>query len=100
MGLVLNSLLLIVGLSALGFGFWPVSLVCFVYLGANFWKSTRKKNDGHRGSTAGRNARLTGFVILSALAILAYQSGGTFSPVLFGVLAILILTWKRMPGLG
>jgi hypothetical protein len=102
MGRVLKAVVLVLGLVSYSFGSWVVGTACFVYV----LLSSRSVNA--RGSSVGsaRNLvvgnRAAASIILASLALVALASGGTYSPVVFTSLAILVYLGPRLsiaPGL-
>ena len=101
MGLMFKGLVVFVGLITLGAGLWPISLLCFAYIGYSVWASTRRKRiyvKDERGQAQPPQVRksyfrkryiLAGFFFL--LALVALGNRGTYSPLVFGSIGALIV---------
>jgi hypothetical protein len=103
-------LLFVVGLVLLGLGAWPFSVPIFAYL----FVPPLLRRRGFGGAAATQNAsgskrRHTisplkiGGVVLLVLGVIALASGGTFSPIVFGVPGLVLVLGrprKLLPGAG
>jgi hypothetical protein len=104
MGWLLKAAAFFVGLVCLGIGLWPVSLLCFGYLGYLLWSATRKRRVHVMGRRGGapeppqpqRPALFKKRYIVAGLffilALVALGAGGTASPFVFlslGVVTVL-----------
>jgi hypothetical protein len=101
MGWMFKGLVVIVGLITLGAGLWPISLLCFAYIGYAVWASTRRRRiyvRDERGQAQIPQVKkshfkkryvLAGFSFL--LALVALGDRGTYSPVAFGSIGALIV---------
>jgi hypothetical protein len=97
MGWMRKLLVLFVGLAFVGTGLWFLGILCFGYLILTL-RSGKVK--GAQPSSKGRLAVSPRYLIAGALIILslvAFASGGTFSPILFGSLATIVLIWPLLP---
>ncbi|HEV2389981.1 MAG TPA: hypothetical protein VGS04_04570, partial [Nitrososphaerales archaeon] len=117
MGWKLKGLAVIVGLMLISLGAWPVSALLFLYAASGFLfrgrRGTRAK--GANGGVApaypqqgpqaaspvkfkGRMGhpvlRIIGLAFL-ALSAVAFTRGGTFSPLVFGVVGLVLLLWGK-----
>ncbi|MDA4115701.1 MAG: hypothetical protein OK442_04005 [Thaumarchaeota archaeon] len=126
MGLMLKGLAVLVGLMLISLGAWPISALLFLYAASGFL--ARGLRRGQRRAAAGGGAqapvqqgapvappvsfksrvghparRIAGVFFLGLSAI-ALTQGGTFSPLLFGGLGLVLLLWGtpvvRLGGLG
>jgi len=96
MGWVAKAIILLIGLSLLGTVFWFFGIVCLGYL-ILAWRT---------GKGAGTRSSLRGLLVrpryllagsLGMLSLVAFASGGTFSPILFLFLACVVFVWPRLP---
>jgi hypothetical protein len=97
MGWIRKLLILFVGLAFMGTGFWIFGILCFGYLILTLRsgkpKATQSSSKGH---LIARPRYLLGGALV-VLSLAAFASGGTFSPILFGSLAAVVLIWPVLP---
>ena len=96
MGWIWKAVVLFVGLALLGSGFWPFGILCLGYLVVPFFYGKRKDGGPTKVGLA-MSSRYVLASILLFLSLLALASGGTLSPIVFGVLAALALLWPLLP---
>jgi hypothetical protein len=99
MGWKLNGLALVAGLVSLTLGVWPVWTGCFGYLAYRLWRATRRNkvyiDKGDAGPDPRKPSRLKKRYVLAGamvvLGLVAFSRGGTFSPLLFFSLALVVV---------
>jgi hypothetical protein len=97
MGWIRKAVVLFIGLALLGTGFWPFGILCFGYL------VLALRSGGGKGAPSpsrGRPGVSPRYLLAGALVVLslvAFASGGTFSPILFVSLAAVVLAWPMLP---
>jgi len=93
-------LALFVGLISLGLGLWPVCLLAFLYLAFSLRKPKTQRTTAHRQDVFSNPKRpWTRYalgVLLLLLAAVAIGAGGTFSPVVFLLSGLLVLSWPHL----
>jgi len=83
MGWKAKSLTLLLGLLLLASGLWPLSLICFLWLWFSFRSRSAKASTRPAGGSSFVSLRgIIGSALLF-LSLVAFLSGGTFSPILF-----------------
>ena len=90
MGRVVKAVVLVLGLIALGLGSWVIGIVCLVYV---LLSSRSVKSRGSSSASSNRSLvgkKMAASIILGFLALVAFESGGTYSPMVFVSLAILV----------
>ena len=86
----------LLGLAFLASALWPVSILCFLYVGLYIRSSRAHKSSSTLSGALPSSARhLVGFTLI-ALFVVALLSGGTFSPVVFLVGGCLVLSWPSV----
>ena len=96
----LRLLALFVGLISLSLGLWPLFLLSVVYLAFSLRKTKTQRTTVH-GQGAFPNpkrpwGRYVLGVLLFLLAAVAMGAGGTFSPIVFSLSGLLVLSWPRL----
>jgi hypothetical protein len=88
---------LFVGLIAFSLGVWLIGILCFIYLLAPLKpkKGAGGPSTGTGGTPIGRGTVLA--LVFALLALVAFASGGTLSPLVFLSLATLAYLWRRLP---
>lgn len=100
MGWGLRIVTVLVVLVALSLGAWPISLLALVYLAYSFRKPRMQRAVILRQEVFAKPKRpwgryvLGGFLLL--LAVIASGSGGTFSPVIFFLVGLAVLSWPLL----
>ena len=100
MGWLLKTGAFLLAIMLFGVGAWEITLAIFAWL---FVPPILKARRGKGASQGNGNPRgrfpvryvLGGFLLL--LAFVAYLAHGTFSPLVFGSLGVLIVLWGRLP---
>ena len=92
MGLWVKVAAAAVGLLLIGGPFWPVALISFAYLALSL-RPRRTPRAGSPGRGPGGRARYVLALLLFALSVLAYFSGGSLSPVVFSLGGGVALSW-------
>jgi hypothetical protein len=95
MGRLLKAAVLVLGLVAFGFGSWIVGTACFLYL----LLSSRSKSGfstcvGSVGTFIGKRTAIS--LVLAFLVLVAFASGGIYSPVVFLSSALLVYLWPLL----
>jgi len=110
MGIGTKALLFVLALTLLGLGAWPFSVLIFAYLFVP--PLLRRRGDGAAAPTQPAmgprkkhtvsTPKIVGAILL-VLGLIALASGGTFSPIVFGVPGLVLLLGsprKLLPGVG
>ncbi len=100
MGWLGKSLAVLLALMLLGAGVWQLSLPIFAWLLLppvfRAWK--RRPTSQDKGKPRGKlQVRYALGGLLFVLAFLGYLAHGSFSPFVFGSLAVLVMLWGRIP---
>ncbi len=93
MGIFSSAALIFVALVAFGVGLWPVTLLASGYLAASAWRRTRRSH-GAKDARVHRNLSALRYPAAGALLVLslvAFTSGGVFSPLVLAGIAVLIM---------
>lgn len=97
MGWIKKAVILFVGLALLGSGLWLFGVLCLGYLVISFFTGKgRGTQPAPRGHLSVRPSYIAAAALL-ALALVAFASGGIFSPIVFGALALVVLLWPFTP---
>jgi hypothetical protein len=102
MGRALKVVILVLGLIAFGLGSWVFGTVCFAYLLLSSRAGKPGTPSSVRSASHPIGKRTLVSIILAIVALVAFASGGTYSPVVFMSLAILVYSWPALssgPGL-
>jgi hypothetical protein len=92
MGWGRKILILLIGLLSFSSGLWPVAVACLGYLVL----SARQQRSGSSGEQP-KVLRLLFAALLALLSLVAFASGGRYSPSLLLSLAALTAAWPRLP---
>jgi hypothetical protein len=95
MGWLKKAVILLLGLGFIGSGLFLFGVVCIGYLILTL-RPGRKNKSPSRGAPP-LPARYLAAGFLAVLCLAAFASGGTFSPIFFGILAILLAAWPHLP---
>jgi hypothetical protein len=96
MGLLGKFLAGLLGLVSFGLGLWPVGILFFLYVFISLRSRGSRKSGGKpRGKISGSWKAVIGFILL-ALSAVAFASGGSFSPIVFLILGVLVLSWPMV----
>jgi hypothetical protein len=96
MGLLGKFLAGLLGLASFGLGLWPVGILFFLYMIISFRPGGSRKSGGKpRDKIPGSWRHVIGLILL-ALSAVAFASGGSFSPIAFLILGVLVLSWPEV----
>ena len=100
MGWSLRLFALSVGLVSLSVGLWPVFLLSVVFLAFSFRKPKTRRANVSRQEVFAKPKRPWGRYVLGVLLLLlaavAMGAGGTFSPIVFFLSGLVVLSWPQL----
>ncbi|MDV3292827.1 MAG: hypothetical protein LYZ70_00980 [Nitrososphaerales archaeon] len=91
MGMVSSAAAVLVGVAAFGVGLWPVTLLSIGYVVMSTWRRRRRSRNVKDGTGGWPSVRYPVAAALLVLSVIAFISGGVFSPLVLAGSAVLIM---------